>query len=87
MNKKSWRLVLGLVSITFFIYLFHRKTSFSATTFNSPSSLEQASIENVSNMSQDVLPPPLQEDKMAFVTFLCDDVMVNERQVDKFEQS
>jgi hypothetical protein len=69
MNKKSWRLMLGLLSITFLIYLF-QTTSFSlqryTTSFN-PSSSEQISVSDISLDA---------EDKKAFVTFLCDDVMV-----------
>lgn len=67
-NKKSCRLLLGLLSILFLAYFFHT-TSFPIKQDHSPSSSEQ-------KISVDTLPQLQTDNKNAFVTFLCDDVMV-----------
>lgn len=60
-NKRTWRLLLGLLVTVILLYIVQRQTT---TRFSKGATTAQIEIVN------DVA------DKNAFVTFLCDDVMV-----------
>lgn len=60
-NKRTWRLLLGLLVTMTLLYIVQRQTT---TRFSKGATTAQVEIVNGA------------ADKNAFVTFLCDDVMV-----------
>jgi hypothetical protein len=68
-NKRSWKLIVGLLSFTFLIYFLQ----------STPFSFGDLSTRYDEFSSDNELQQP-QENKMAFVTFLCDDIMVIKKQ-------
>lgn len=70
-NKRTWRLLIGLLFITIFVYLF-QTSPFSIKDINK--------IHELQDVIQDNAPKVIVNDeKKAFVTFLCDDIMVKIR--------
>lgn len=65
-NKRSWKLIFGLLSLTLLVYLLQ----------STPLSFKDLSIQYEQYSSDIELQQP-EENKRAFVTFLCDDIMVN----------
>ena len=63
-NKKTWKLLLAALITTLLVFLF------PSTTI----SLQKYTDQLSSDTNLDTLQHP--QDKMAFVTFLCDDIMV-----------
>lgn len=86
-NKKSWRLLIGLLSITILVYLFQSST-FDINTIKSMSkgasdtTNTKLSSWDVTNNDSDrtkiniTLEQQQKPSEKAFITFLCDDVMV-----------
>jgi hypothetical protein len=78
-NKRTWRLLIGLLTITILVYLFQSKSAFPLGNIN------KTSDQALSDTSLDVLQPQNDNaiataeetsDKKAYITFLCDDIMV-----------
>lgn len=73
MNKRSWKLLVGLLFITLLVYLFQSTTfsikDLSTNTFTKHDETILSS-DNELDIVQDT------NERMAYVTFLCDDIMV-----------
>lgn len=73
MNKRSWKLLVGLLSITLLVYLF-QSTTFSIKDLTTNTSTKHDETILSSDKELDIVQNT--DEKMAYVTFLCDDIMV-----------